>query len=424
MVTSQVRKMVNSTTVAPASHVSAYKLAWGAALIFYFLEYVVRAAPAVMIPELTTAFSVDAIGVSAIIGAYYYTYSVTSLVAGAALDRYGAKAPVAFGAVLLGIGCLLFIVAVPSVGYLGRLLQGAGSAFAFTGAVFLATHGFSGSVLATAIGFTQCFGMLGGAAGQFAVGSLIHGVWDWKGFWTATAIACIATGVGLFLITPREIRADNAPPRESLIAPFKTVFSNPQSYLCGIIAGLLFAPTTIGDMIWGVAFFQQDRGVDYAHAVSIASMTPLGWVVGCPLLGWLADYIGRRKPALILGAIIMLASVIATALTNDRTLNHITMFMLGLGSGAAMIPYTIIKEVNPDRAKGSAVGVINFITFGVTAAVGPVFARLIGGSLASTGNHLAHFKQAAGFWDVAIIVAIGLALLLRETGAKASGQKL
>jgi MFS family permease len=415
--------MVNSSAVTPAAHVSAYKVAWGAALIFYFLEYVVRSAPAVMIPELTTAFSADAIGVSAIIGAYYYTYSITSLVAGAALDRYGAKAPVAFGAILLGIGCLLFVASVPSVGYLGRLAQGAGSAFAFTGAVFLATHGFSGSVLATAIGFTQCFGMLGGAAGQFAVGSLIHGVLDWKGFWIATAIACLATGVVLFLITPREIRADNAPAREGLIAPFKAVFSNPQSYLCGIIAGLLFAPTTIGDMIWGVAFFQQDRGVDYSHAVSIASMTPLGWVVGCPLLGWLADYIGRRKPALILGAVIMLISVIATALTNDRTLNHISMFMVGVGSGAAMIPYTIIKEVNPDRAKGSAVGVINFITFGVTAAVGPVFARLIGGSLASTGNHLAHFKQAAGFWDVAIVVAIGLALFLRETGKNASGQR-
>ena len=415
--------MVSWSTEPRAFHASAYKLAWGAALIFYFLEYVVRSAPAVMIPELTTAFSVDAVGVSAIIGAYYYTYSVTSLAAGAALDRFGAKAPVALGAVLLGIGCLLFVVSVPFVGYLGRLLQGAGSAFAFTGAVFLATHGFSGSVLATAIGFTQCFGMLGGSAGQFAVGPLIHGTLGWKGFWVATAIACLAVGAALFLITPAEGRDDNAPAREGLIAPFKTVFSNPQSYLCGIIAGLLFAPTTIGDMIWGVAFFQQDRGVEYARAVSIASMVPLGWVVGCPLLGWLADYIGLRKPTLILGAAIMLMSVIATAYTNDSTFNYISMFLLGVGSGAAMIPYTIIKEVNPDKAKGSAVGVINFITFGVTAAVAPIFAREHGRSLASSSDHLAHFKEAADFWVVAIVIAIGLALFLRETGAKASAEK-
>src|SRR5580692_2188486 len=204
----QRKKMVNIATATPAPHVSAYKLAWGMALIFYFLEYVVRSAPAVMIPELGAAFSVDAVGVSAIIGAYYYTYSVTSLVAGAALDRFGARAPVAVGAILLGIGCFLFVVSVPSVGYLGRLLQGAGSAFAFTGAVFLATHGFSGSVLATAIGFTQCFGMLGGAAGQFAVGPSIHGTLGWKGFWVATAAVCLAIGAALFIVAPREVRLD------------------------------------------------------------------------------------------------------------------------------------------------------------------------------------------------------------------------
>jgi MFS family permease len=411
---------LGTTTATAASPVSAYKLAWGMALIFYFVEYVVRSAPAVMIPELSTAFAVDAVGVSAIIGAYYYTYSVTSLIAGAALDRFGGKSPIPLGIVLLGIGCLLFVVPVPAIGYLGRLLQGAGSAFAFTGAVFLATHGFSGAVLATAVGFTQCFGMLGGSAGQFAVGPLIHGILDWKGFWLATAVFCFAIGAALFLITPREARISEAQAKAGVIAPFKVVFSNPQSYLCGIIAGLLFAPTTVGDMIWGVAFFQQDRSIDYAHAVSISSMTPLGWAVGCPLLGWLADYFERRKPALLLGAAVMLASVAATALTNDRPLNYVSMFMLGVGSGAAMIPYTIIKEVNPDRVKGSAVGVINFITFAMTAILGPIFAHEIGRSLATTPNHLAHFKEASGFWAAAIVAAAVLALLLRETGRKAA----
>ena len=86
------------------------------ALLFYFVEYVVRSAPAVMIPELSTALAVDAVGVSAIIGAYYYTYSVTSLIAGAALDRFGGKSPIPPGIVLLGISCLLIVVPVPAVG--------------------------------------------------------------------------------------------------------------------------------------------------------------------------------------------------------------------------------------------------------------------------------------------------------------------
>jgi fucose permease len=44
-----------------------------------------------MIEQLSLAFGTTAVGVSAILGTYYYTYSITSLIAGAALDRAGAK---------------------------------------------------------------------------------------------------------------------------------------------------------------------------------------------------------------------------------------------------------------------------------------------------------------------------------------------
>jgi hypothetical protein len=45
------------------------------------LEYAASSAPAVMIPELSTAFARTAVGVGAILGGYYYTYSITSLFA-------------------------------------------------------------------------------------------------------------------------------------------------------------------------------------------------------------------------------------------------------------------------------------------------------------------------------------------------------
>ena len=84
-----------------------YIIAWALALVFYFLEYAARSSPAVMIPELSTAFAATAVGVSAIIGTYYYTYSVTNLVAGVALDRAGGKWVIAIGAFILAAGCLV-----------------------------------------------------------------------------------------------------------------------------------------------------------------------------------------------------------------------------------------------------------------------------------------------------------------------------
>ena len=150
--------------------------AWAFCVVFYFLQYALRSAPGVMVPELTTAFGLSALGVSSLIGLYYYTYSTFSILSGASLDRYGAKFVVPVGIGLLAIGAILFGLGNAGAADAGRLFQGAGSAFAFTGAVYLATHGFPARYLATAIGFTQCFGMLGGAAGQFAVAPLIHGV--------------------------------------------------------------------------------------------------------------------------------------------------------------------------------------------------------------------------------------------------------
>jgi MFS family permease len=399
------------------SRIRAYQIAWGLALCFYFLEYASRSAPAVMIEHLSTAFGTTAIGVSAILGTYYYTYSTTSLVAGAALDRVGAKKAVPVGLFILALGCLLFSVSVSTAGYAGRLLQGAGSAFAFTGAVYLASHGFSARYLATAIGVTQCLGMLGGAAGQFVVGPwLEHGV-AWQTIWHGLGIASLVVGVLLFVITPSETRAQSAPSGwASVLHPYSIVFRNPQSYLCGIVAGLLFVPTTIGDMTWGVAFFERDRMFSYHDAVVTGSLVPLGWVIGCPLLGWLADFVGRRKPVLIGGAVAMLLAAAGITFSTGLQAAAIGCFLFGVASGAAMIPYTIVKEVNPDEVKGSATGGINFLTFGVTALIGPIFADLLGKGFASTQNHIAHFRASGIFWMGGIVLAILLSLFLRETG--------
>ena len=45
----------------------------------------------------------------------------------------------------------------------------------------------------------------------------------------------------------------------------------------------------------------------------------------------------------------------------------------GVASGAAMLPYTVIKEANPPGVGGSATGVVNFLNFTFSALLGPVF---------------------------------------------------
>jgi len=409
-----------------ASRARPYVIAWVFSLIFYFLEYAVRSGPAVMLPELGQVFGVGTAGVGAILGTYYYTYSVAGLVAGIALDRTGAKYALPAGIAIVALGCLLFAVPGSVAGNSGRLLQGAGSAFAFTGSVYLASRGFQARSLATAIGATQCLGMLGGALGQSLAGPLVHQGFDVRLYWLLMGLANLATGVALYFITPNDAaeQAQKPAARAGLLQPYKIVFSNPQSYLCGLVAGLLFAPTTIFAMNWGVASLQQDKQLSYAAAAWACSMVPLGWVVGCPLLGWVADRLGRRKPALLIGAVGMVLVGLQQLYLPALLPLSVSLLLFGVASGAAMIPYSIIKEANPDEVKGSATGAMNFLTFGVSALLGPLFGRFYGQGLGHALDPAAHFQAGGLFWVVCTSVAILASLLLRETGSAATKQEV
>lgn len=413
--------MANATADMPRDQkpmARAFIVAWIFSMAFYYLEYAVRSSPAVMIPQLASAFGVSSLGVSDILGSYYYTYSTASLIAGIFLDRLGAKYVVSGGMVVLGIGCLLFLMPDQAAGYGGRLLQGAGSAFAFTGAVYLASHGLPARRLATAIGITQCVGMLGGTAGQLLVGRWVADGLSITSFWGRVGIVILVVAAILLWITPREASSGKPKMSGGIFSTYKIVFSNPQSYLCGLAAGLLFVPTTVGDMVWGVRFFQTDKAFSFSDAVFAISMVPLGWVFGCPLLGWLADKFGRRKPVYLGGAAVMLVGFAQLLYAPALLPAWLTLFVLGVASGAAMIPYTIIKEVNPDEVKGSATGAINFLTFSVTAIIGPVFAGRFGKTLGAENLDLAtHFRHAGLFWMGILVAALVVGSLLRETGS-------
>jgi MFS family permease len=401
---------------------------WLLVAVYYFYQYALRSAPSVMIPQLTEAFAVTALGVSAIVGMFYYGYSPFSLVAGAAIDRLGARKTLPVGAALVGIGALLFGTGNVTAAYIGRFLQGAGGAFGLVGSVYLITKNFPASLIASFIGATQMFGMGGGSAGQFFVGALIKRGLSWGQLWIYSGVAGLLLSTLLFIFLPKEAARQqdaNAGGGASVFGSLKTVLLNPQSILCGLIAGLLFLPTTILGMTWGVRFLQEARGREYDAAVMLAATVPLGWMIGCPLFGFISDRLGRRKPVLFAGALALLM-VLAWVLFGVPAIlrGAIVGILMGVASGAAMLPYSVIKEVNPPHLGGSAAGVINFINFTFSALLGPRFgARLAQPSEGAEGAALAHFQS--GFKPLLYGVAVALILIffLKETGPAPAARK-
>jgi MFS family permease len=399
--------------------------AWLITATYYFYQYTLRSAPAVMMPQLSEAFGLSVMGMASLVGLFYYGYSPFSLVAGAAMDRLGPRRVVPLGAAIVGVGALLFASGSAEAASIGRFLQGAGGVFALVGAAYIATTNFPASRAATLIGATQMFGMAGGSAGQFLVGPLIAAGVTWTAFWAGMGVLGLAISAILFWLLP-----ESPPPaprdgwlREAASA-FGVVFRNPQSILCGMIAGLLFIPTTIFDMIWGVRYLQEARGFEYADAVLRSAAVPLGWIIGCPLLGLISDRIGRRKVVIVASAAVLFACL-AWILYGRTSLfpPYSVGLVAGLASGAAMLPYTIIKEANPAGVSGTATGVVNFLNFTFSALLGPVFGSLLMGVSGGTSPMtLEHYQTAFQPLLYGVGLAMVLTLFLKETGSAAQAR--
>src|SRR6187401_3575928 len=100
---------MSQETARPASTpLGAVTVAWLITSIYYFYQYAMRSAPAVMVPEMSEAFGLTAVGIASLVGLFYWGYAPFSLVAGVAMDQVGPKAVIPVGAACVAIGAIMF----------------------------------------------------------------------------------------------------------------------------------------------------------------------------------------------------------------------------------------------------------------------------------------------------------------------------
>jgi MFS family permease len=403
--------------------------AWALASVFYFHQYILRSAPAVMVPELTAALGVTAGGLTALLGLFYWGYAPFSLVAGLAIDQVGPRRVLPAAALLMGVGCLMFASGNRILCGLGAFIQGSAGAFALIGAAYVATTGFPQSRAASLIGATQMFGMAGASAASFVVAPAMAAGVGWRTVWLLLGLAALPLAALLFVFTPS--REPSRTPRgagrawTTALASLAAVVTNPQSILCGLVAGLMFMPTTIFTLVWGVRYLQEGHDLPYMVAALRSASVSAGWIIGAPLLGVLSDRIGRRKPVIIGSAAVLLLSLALILYSPTGVFPTYSLGLLaGIASGGAMILYTVAKEANLPEHSGTATGVTGFVNFSLSALFGPLFGVLLVRASQGAERELGHYQAAFQPLLYGVGLAILLAVLLRETGPAAGHARI
>ncbi|HET7291235.1 MAG TPA: MFS transporter, partial [Vicinamibacteria bacterium] len=176
-----------------------------------------------------------------------------------------------------------------------------------------------------------------------------------------------------------------------------------------------------GGVLVAARLLQEAHGYEYASAVIRSTTVPVGWIVGCPLLGFVSDRLGRRKPVILASAGVLLACL-AWILFGPKDVlpPYVLGLLAGIASGAAMLPYTVIKEANPPEMSGTATGVVNFLNFTFSALLGPAFGWILRGvSGGAASMTLEHYQTAFEPLLYGVGLAMVLTMLLRETGPAA-----
>ena len=141
----------------------------------------------------------------------------------------------------------------------------------------------------------------------------------------------------------------------------------------------MFIPTTIFDMIWGVRYLQDAHGMDYGSAVMRSATVPIRldhWLspvriyFGSNRSSETGDYRRRSRVVYLSRSGFFMAQP-------EVFPPYVIGLVAGIASGAAMLPYTIIKEANPPQFGGTATGVVNFLNFTFSALLGPVFGWIL-----------------------------------------------
>lgn len=396
-------------------------LGWLTGAIFFFYAWVLRVAPSVMVEELMREFAVGAAAVGNLSAFYFYGYAGLQIPIGMMIDRFGPRRLMTLAALACAGGCVLSAWGT-SLGWVaaGRLVIGASAAFSLVGAMAVAGQWFPSNRFAILSGWAMLFGMTGGVVGQAPLRMLVETM-SWRQTYLLLATGGVVLAVAAAL-TVRD-RHRGAGGFKQVFAGLGEVMANRQTWLIAI-AGLGTTGPLLGFAgLWGVPYFSVAHGLDRMAAATVTSTLFIGWGLGAPFFGWLSDRIGRRRWPFAAGLLLSLFGILGLVyLPAMPVWALVALCMLcGFGGSAQIVGFAAVREHNPVRVSGTAIGLVNGIVTGAGALYQPLLGWMLdvlwaGGMVDGARVYdVADYRFAFGAVVAGSVIGLVCACAMRET---------
>lgn len=337
---------------------------WSLGALFYFYAFFHRVAPSVMVGELMQDLDLSAAALGNLSALYFWGYGIAQFPTGLLADRVGPRRVLSSAALICGAGSLLFAFAESSiVASLGRLIIGFGAGFGFVTTLKIISEWFPQRRFALLSGLTLMVGTVGGIVGQAPLAWSVESL-GWRGTMIGAAVFALVLGCAVWLIVrdhPGAVKTQKTSAPSGLFSDFGQLLCQSQTW---IIAAAGFA--SVGSLfafgaLWGVPYLMEVRDFSRPAAAASMSMMLIGWAVGAPLIGWISDYLTRRKLPFVISAIGAFVSILLLFRVPGLTpwMIEVLLFINGACSAGVVVAFAIVRENSTARTAASAMAFLN-----------------------------------------------------------------
>jgi len=365
---------------------------YGVLAVSYMLVFFHRIAPGVVAADLMRAFDTTGAALGSLAAIYFYIYAAMQIPAGVLADTLGVRRAGAAGALLAGVGSIIFGLALSfTMASVGRFLVGLGVSVVFVGFMRSNADWWSERRYGFISGLTVFLGNVGAILAASPLAALLA-VASWRTIFIAIgAFSILIAALTYILVRDRpedmgfpslremEGKVAHAPRSKHWWHDLLEVLGNREVWpgffaSVGLGGGAL---ALVG--LWGVPLLRDVHGLARAEASLYPTFMLATFAIGSLAFGALSDRMGRRKP-------VLMTACLASALTwlslvalpwGPGWSGFLLFGLLGFWTGGFIVTFGAAKEVVAPSIAGMGIAVVNTGSFLGAAIVQPAFGALL-----------------------------------------------
>lgn len=342
-------------------------LIWTIGIFAYLVAVSQRTSFGVVGLEATERFHASASAISFFTVLQLLVYAGLQIPVGVLVDRFGSRAMIAGGAVLMGLGQLqlAFADSIPG-GVLGRVLVGAGDAMTFISVIRLIPLWFAPARVPLVTQLTGMSGQLGQLFSVVPFALVLHSAGWTPAFLMLAGMSGLAVVlVLLFLldVPPGTPRPQSQQGLKATGASLARAWRQPGTRLGMWSHFTIQFSGTVFAMTWGYPFLISGQGLDAGTVAALMALYVAAAMAVGPFIGrFVSRHPLRRSTMVLLIAGATAAAWAAVLLMPGRSplwLLAGLVVVLAIGGPGSMIGFDFARTFNPAHRIGTATGIVN-----------------------------------------------------------------